>query len=148
MSDRRSRFLATIGSWRFLVAAILVALSCAYLVPIERSIGLFSQANAHANTLSSGSLEAPAALLANATGPGTIKLDWAASVSPFATGYTIHRLNPGDTDYTLVATVLGHGTVTYTDGGLAPASMYVYRIESISGDWNSTPSPIAFATTP
>ena len=146
--DRRSRLIATLGSWRFLVAAMLVALSCTYVIPIERSLGLFTATNPHASTISSGTLDAPAALLANATGAGTIRLDWSASPSAFATGYTIYRLNPGDSDYGLIATVVGHNAVTLTDGGLAPTSMYFYRVEAISGDWNSAPSPVAFATTP
>ena len=135
-------------SWRGLVAAILVAASCAYVVPVERSIGLFTQANTNAGVISSGNLDAPAALIANVTGPMSIKIDWGASASAFATGYTIYRLNPGDTDYTLITTVLGHGTTTYTDNGLAPASIYFYRVEAISSDWNSTPSPVAWAATP
>ncbi|MDA0302001.1 MAG: fibronectin type III domain-containing protein [Chloroflexi bacterium] len=146
--DRRSRIIAAICSWRCLVSAILIALSCAYLVPIERSMGLFASTHANAGVLSSGSLEPPVTLLANVAGPTAIKLDWPASPSTFATGYTVYRLNPGDADYTLIATVMGHGSTTLTDNGLAPASMYVYRVEAIATDWNSAPSPIAWATTP
>jgi hypothetical protein len=145
---RRSRIIAAIGSWRFVVSATLIALSCAYLVPIERSMGLFASTHANAGVLSSGNLEPPVALLASVAGATSIKLDWPASPSAFATGYTVHRLDPGEADYILIATVMGHGSTTLTDNGLAPASMYVYRVEAIATDWNSAPSPIAFATTP
>lgn len=152
MPHRRPRIAALVavalGSWRVLLAAILVALSLAYLVPIERSLGLLTGTHANGSTLSSGTLEPPVTLLANNTGPGQIDLDWPASPSAFASGYTVHRLNPGDTDYTLIATVMGHASTSYTDTGLAPASLYVYRIEAISGDWNSAPSPTAWALTP
>ncbi len=145
---RRSRIIAAIGSWRFFVSATLIALSCAYLVPIERSMGLFASTHANAGVLSSGNLEPPVTLLASVAGPTSIKLDWPTSPSTFATGYTVHRLDPGEADYLLIATVMGHGSTTLTDNGLAPASMYVYRIEAIATGWNSAPSPIAFATTP
>jgi len=148
MRDHRTRITATLGSWRFLLAAILVALSLAYLVPIERSLGLFTATHGNASALSSGTLEPPVTLLANATGVGQIDLDWPASPSAFATGYTIHRLDPGETEYVLVATVIGHAATSYTDNGLAPTSMYVYRVEAISGDWSSAPSATAFAVTP
>ncbi|MGE3857474.1 MAG: fibronectin type III domain-containing protein [Dehalococcoidia bacterium] len=148
MRDHRTRIFATLGSWRFLLAAILVALSLAYLVPIERSLGLFTATHANGGTLSSGTLEPPVTLLANTVGVGQIKLDWPASPSAFATGYTVYRLDPGEPEYLPVITVLGHATTTYTDTGLAPASMFVYRVEAISGDWNSAPSDTAFAVTP
>lgn len=148
MRDHRTRIIATLGSWRFLLAAILVALSLAYLVPIERSLGLFTATHANASALSSGTLEPPVTLLANATGPGQIDLDWPASPSTFATGYTVYRLDPGESEYLPIITVIGYAATSYTDNGLAPTSMYVYRVEAISGDWSSTPSVTAFAVTP
>ena len=51
-------------SWRSsraLVTVILVAASCAYTIPVERSIGQFTAARPNASTLSSGELLAPAA---------------------------------------------------------------------------------------
>ena len=50
MIPSRSQLTAAMSSWRGLVAAILVAASCAYVIPVERSIGLFTQANTNANT--------------------------------------------------------------------------------------------------
>jgi len=131
-----------------LTAAILFGLSFAWLVPIERSLGMFTATQTNISTLSSGTLEPPVTLLANVTGPGAIRLDWPSSPSAFATGYAIYRLDPGETDYLPIATVIGYAATTYTDGGLAPLSLYVYRVEAISGDWTSAPSSTAWAVTP
>ncbi len=144
--DRRSRLIATARSWRLLVAGILVALSCAYLVPIERSLALFTSTNVNASNVSTGTLAAPVALLANVTAPTTVRLNWAASTSPFVTGYNIYRLSGAEPDYTLIAT---RGTATtFDDFGLPGTTVHTYYVEAISGDWTSAQSPTATAVTP
>lgn len=147
MTDDRRAMPVPMPLWRALVSATLVALACAYLVPIERSIGMFTDTTANASVVSSGNLQPPVTLPANATVPGTIQLNWPASPSAFATGYAIYRIADGEPDYSLITTQVGHGTSSYIDGGLAPTTLYTYRVEAICGDWTSAPSPVAFAIT-
>jgi len=134
-------------SWRTLLTLILVAASCAYVVPVERSMGLFTTTHANASTVSSGELLPPAALLANATAPGTISLSWSVSPSAITTGYAVYRIGELDADYSLVAVRDGIGTTTYVDAGLPPTAAFTYYIVALREDWTSANSVAAGAVT-
>ena len=146
--DLRTRMTAAIASWRFLVSAILVASACAYVIPVQRSIGLFTATQANASTVSSGSAIAPALLLANLTGPGQITLNWAQSASACTTGYNIYRITDGEPDYSVIAFLGGRASTMYVDNGLGPLTAHTYYIETLCGDWSSAPSPTDTVITP
>jgi len=146
--DLRSRMTATIVSWRFLVSAILVASACAYVIPIERSIGLFTATQSNVSTVSSANVLAPVALIATLTGPGQITLNWAQSASVCTTGYHIYRITDGEPDYSIVAFLGGRASTMYVDNGLGPLTTHTYYIETLCGDWTSPPSPTDTAITP
>ena len=144
----RSRMTAAISSWRFLVSAILVASSCTYVIPIERSIGRFTATQSNVSTVSSANVLAPVALVATLTGPGQITLNWAQSASACTTGYNVYRIADPDVTYTLVWFQGGRASTMYVDGGLAPLTVYTYYVEAVCGDWTSPPSPTDTEITP
>ena len=146
-SDRRLKTAATMRSWRVLVASALIAIGCTYAIPVQHSLGLFTSTEANASVVSSGTLAAPVALIATATGPGAIQLNWGASPSTFATGYSVYRISGVEPDYTLIAFVPGRATTVYTDTGLMPATVFSYYLVALCGDWTSPPSPAAWAMT-
>lgn len=146
--DLRSRMTAAMSSWRFLVSAILVALACTYVIPIQRSIGLFTATQSNVSTVSSASVLAPVALVATLTGPGQITLNWAQSASACTTGYNVYRIADPDVTYTLIWFQGGGASTMYVDGGLAPLTVYTYYVEAVCSDWASPPSPTDTEITP
>ncbi len=94
--------------------------------------------------------EGPDTLIATPEG-NTIRLDWTISPCLEATAYAIYRRNgsyafepaqcqtgvPAFTGYTLIDTVNGLNTLTYTDGtdgALMPGSSYCYRVIALFPD--------------
>lgn len=141
------RVRATIPSWRVLVSLILIASGCTYVIPVQRSMGLFTSTRANASVVSSSALLAPIGLVATATGPTTISLTWSPSPSAIASGYEVYRISDGEPDYTLITTQVGRNTTTYGDVGLMPVMGYTYYIKTIYEGWSSTPSPTSTAIT-
>ena len=80
-------------SWRALLTLILVVSACAYVIPVERSMGRLTATKSNVSVLSSGTLLAPAAVVPVATGANSIRVAWTQSASPFATGYAIYRIS-------------------------------------------------------
>ena len=146
--DLRSRMTAAIASWRFFVSAILIASACTYVIPIQRSIGLFTATHSNVSTVSSARVLAPVALIATVTAPGQIKLNWAQSASACTTGYNIYCIADPDVTYTLIWFQGGGASTMFVDGGLAPLTVYTYYGEAVCSDWTSPPSPTDTEITP
>lgn len=76
-----------------------------------------------------------------------IVLTWSASPSSWADGYEILRsTNPGG-PFSVVASVSGVGTVSYTDEPLAWTTTYHYRVRAVKHEWRSDPTTTVQRTT-
>lgn len=64
-------------------------------------------------------------------------LTWTATTSTWATGYEIARSTTSGGPYTVIATVSGIGTTTYTDSPPAYLTTYFYAIRSAQNAWRS-----------
>ena len=96
------------------------------------------------NTITTATLAAPTNLLAAAAG-NVINLTWTATTSPSATGYQVLRATSSGGPYTLIATVIGAATTSFSDSTASGTVYYVLR--SIVQNWTSTNSNEATATT-
>lgn len=74
-----------------------------------------------------------------------ILLNWTPSSSDWAEGYEVLRSTDGST-YTLIATLAGVQTDTYTDSPLAFSTTYYYRIRTIKTEWYSQPAEVSRTT--
>ena len=69
-------------------------------------------------------------------------------VRMFATGYEIWRGSGLSGTRTLIATVSGLGTTTWTDTTVAESSPYNYALRAVYGGWSSPDSGPVAQTTP
>lgn len=65
-------------------------------------------------------------------------LSWTATASSWATGYEVGRSITAGGPYTVVATVSGVATTTYTDSPPAFSTTYYYAISAMRNTWRST----------
>lgn len=79
------------------------------------------------------------------TGDRTV-LSWTATTSSWATGYEIARSTTAGGPYTVIATVSGVSTTTYTDGPLAFSTTFYYAIRSTKNVWRSTDATVSRKT--
>ena len=78
-----------------------------------------------------------------------ITLTWTASATTRVTGYAILRATGKTSTYSLVATVSGRATATYTDTAVSGlGKTYWYEIEALAGAASSSPSAPVSAATP
>lgn len=120
----------------------------------SQAFGVF---NARPNaTLSIGSatLVAPTGLSATGgcqaliLGP-KMTLNWTATASTFATGYTVWRSTTHGSGYSQIATLSGRATVTYVDTTVSGVSTtYFYVLQAAFSNWTSANSVEASGTTP
>lgn len=75
----------------------------------------------------------------------SIVLSWTPSSSSWAEGYEVLRSTDGST-YTLIATLAGVQTDTYTDSPLAFSTTYYYRIRTVKAEWTSQPAEVSGTT--
>ncbi len=73
---------------------------------------------------------APANLSVVGTTPASIDIAWSDSSSNEA-GFEVHRKAPGETEFSLLAT-LGAGVTTYHDEGLVVDEIYTYRVRAFN----------------
>jgi len=138
-------------------AGLIVAIALA-LVAAPAMAGWSSSVDAGALAITSATIAAPTAVAAAnaACTPRqrtslTVSVDWAASTSPEATGYTILRATRASGPFTAVGTVAGNGTTAWTDatGALRFTTTYYYVVEATVQSWTSpASSPAAGVTTP
>jgi mono/diheme cytochrome c family protein len=98
-------------------------------------------------TLASGAAvpSSPTNLSATAVSSTQINLSW-TDTSASETGFKVERATSQNGAYSVVAT-LGANVVSYSDTGLAVNGTYFYRVSSYNANGNSSPSPVASATT-
>ena len=81
----------------------------------------------------------PTNLTATALSSSQIGLSWTASSSGGVSSYVVYRESPGSSTFVQVGMTNGT-TTTYTDGGLAASSTYIYEVEA-SNAFGNSPSP-------
>lgn len=67
----------------------------------------------------------------------TIVVSWTATTSTWADGYHVLRSTTSGGPYSVVATINGVGTTSYTDSGLAFSTTYHYVVRAWKGAWTS-----------
>ena len=78
-----------------------------------------------------------------------ITLTWSASATTRVTGYAIWRATGKTSTYSLVASVGGRTTATYSDTTVSGlGKTYWYEIEAVAGASSSSPSAPVSAATP
>lgn len=133
MRERRSRLALAFPS----VLAVVAALGTAQVAWAS-----FSGTSTASAGYSSGLLAAPTNA---AAGPGacslfssdSIVLSWTASSTTSADGYEIARSTAAVGPYTVVATVAGAASTTYTDTPLSFSTTYFYAIRTYKYAWRS-----------
>jgi hypothetical protein len=81
---------------------------------------------------------------------GTTKVNvtWMASTSPATTGYDILRSTTSGSGYSVVGTVSGIGTTSFTDSSVSFSTRYYYVVHSSRNLWRSVNSNEDPVTTP
>lgn len=125
---------------RAVVAAVTIVTGTVLVSSTSAWAGLGDSATSTIN-LSTGVLTPPLALTAN---PGTCSfagdktvLSWTASTSSWASGYEIARSTVSGGPYTVIATVTGVATTTYTDSPPAFSTTYYYAVRATKHAWRS-----------
>jgi hypothetical protein len=80
----------------------------------------------------------------------TIEVDvtWTATASTFADGYQVFRSATSGGPYTLIGTVAGRTTTTFTDADVTFLTTYHYVVQATRNLWRSADSTQASFTTP
>ena len=80
----------------------------------------------------------------------TIEVDvtWTATASTFADGYQVFRSATSGGPYTLIGTVAGRTTTTFTDTDVTFLTTYHYVVQATRNLWRSANSTQASFTTP
>ena len=130
------------------VAAAGLALAAAGVAGAAPAAASFLRASSTTLDVSTATL-APATGLAAGEGLciknkslPTVVLTWTPTTSAFATGYEIAR------DGTVIATVAGPLSATYTDAMVAPSTTYSYSVRAVRNYWRSPWAAPAQVTTP
>lgn len=103
-------------------------------------------------TIASATLAAPTGTSASNTNCVValsikVKVTWTATTSSFADGYQILRSTTNGGPYSVVGTVSGLNTVTYTDSSVTFSTTYYYVVRATKVNWTSANSNQATITT-
>jgi len=77
-----------------------------------------------------------------------VDVTWTASSSTFADGYQVFRSATSGGPYTLIGTVAGRTTTTFTDADVTFLTTYHYVVQATRNLWRSVNSTQASFTTP
>jgi hypothetical protein len=77
-----------------------------------------------------------------------VQVTWTATASTFADGYRVFRSGTSGGPYTLVGTVTGQSTTSFTDASVAFLATYHYVVQATRNLWRSPNSTQASITTP
>jgi hypothetical protein len=137
----------------------LVALALALAVAVGAPVAL----GAWSSSVSAGPLPVSSATIAAPTGAAAsvsactkhdatalrVAVTWTATSSAFASGYTIKRGTAAGGPLTVVGSVGGQGTVTWTDatGALSFSTTYYYVVDATFANWTSSDSNAASVAT-
>jgi len=137
------------------VSAVLLIVAAIYTSILTDALAAFTTTpSVTQGTISTATLAPPTAVTATGAcqalvlGP-EIQLAWTATSSTYATGYKIYRSTTNGGPYTLVTTVTGRSTTSYTDTGASGfATTYYYVLTALYLNWISINSTQATGTTP
>lgn len=124
----------------------------ALLLTASAASAAFLDGESVSATVSTDTLQPPTALAAG-HGPCTaavvasITLTWTATASTWADGYEVRASLVSGGPYTVIGTVTGRDTTTFTATGLAFATSYHYVVRATKGNWRSTPTQQVSRTT-
>jgi len=76
-----------------------------------------------------------------------VKVTWTATTSTFADGYQVLRSTTNGGPYSVVGTVSGSNTTSYTDSSVAFLTTYYYVVRATKVNWTSANSNQASITT-
>lgn len=135
---------------RLLVALGLLA--AAGSLTVAASATWVSSATAQ-QPISSAALAAPTGTTASRSTctpliQAQVLVTWTATSSTFADGYEILRSTTSGGPYTLIGTVSGHATTSFTDDTVAFSTTYHYVVRATRNQWRSPNSTQASVTTP
>jgi subtilisin family serine protease len=114
-----------------------------YRVIATNSAGDSAPSTPASTTTNPSPPSAPTGLTANAVSSAQVNLAWTGVTG--ATGYKVQRSPDGSTGWTQVGTTT---QTTYSDTGLTQNTTYYYRVVAYNSGGDSSPSNVAFATTP
>ena len=77
-----------------------------------------------------------------------VDVTWTATASTFADGYRVFRSATSGGPYTLIGTVAGRTTTTFTDADVTFLTTYHYVVQATRNLWRSANSAQASYTTP
>ena len=77
-----------------------------------------------------------------------VTVTWTATSSTFADGYEVFRSSTSGGPYSLVGTVSGRTTTSFTDTGVTFLTTYHYVVRATRNLWRSIDSAQASFTTP
>lgn len=103
------------------------------------------------NAFSTATLQPPSGLAASAGCTlllPKVDLTWTATTSAKADGYEILRSTTSGGPYSVIATLVGKTTTSYSDTDVVLGTTYHYVARTVYESWTSTDSNEASATTP
>lgn len=76
-----------------------------------------------------------------------VSLSWTPTVSTSAVGYRVYR-RVGEGSFSLLTTLAGRTTSSYTDTPLAASTSYTYYVEAFVGAWTAASAHVSATTNP
>lgn len=73
-------------------------------------------------------------------------LTWTASASPWADGYEVARSTASGGPHTVIATVAGGASVSYTDSPPSFSTTYYYAVRATKHGWRSSDATVSRRT--
>lgn len=134
------------------IAAVAVAVAV-LLATASVALAQLGDGDSATHTLSTNVLEPPTDP-STAAGPCTpgvaasIVVSWTATSSTWADGYEVLDSLVSGGPYTIVGTVSGVATTSYTVTGLDFATTYHYVVKATKGNWRSAATAQVSRTTP
>lgn len=125
--------------FRLLLVTAMAYVTWALLTTV--ALASFTAAATASGDVSTAVLNPPTTLAASggtcqADQYDSIVLTWTATTSGWAEGYEVLRSTDGAT-YTVIATLAGASTESYTDSPLAFSTTYWYRVRAVKHAWTS-----------
>lgn len=133
-------------------ATSVLAVLTALLLTASVASASFLDGQSASATLSTDTL-LPPTNPATAHGPCTLGLvasitvSWTATASTWADGYEVRASLVSGGPYSVVGTVAGRTTTSYTVTGLPFATTYHYVVSATKGNWRSAPTAQVSRTT-
>jgi hypothetical protein len=132
---------------------VVLGVVCVLLSVATMAAANFSSTT-NASSSNASAVLAPPSSLTGGTGSCvanvsvSVALSWVATTSSWASGYEVLRSTTSGGPYSVVGTVNGQATTTFTDTGVAFATTYYYVVRATKINWRSANTPQATVTTP